>query len=99
MAAAGAMAWTGGRIGLLISCRHLQNTPSSAWIMMVRAADRCPRFQLPCASRHRELHEAGGAEQQHEHNSSGFRRNGHGIHKLQKLVDPSVCWFGMGGGE
>jgi hypothetical protein len=81
MATAGAMAWSGWweRIGVLVSCscRHLQNPSSSAWIM-VRAYGGS-----------RELHEAaGGAEQHHadEHSSDGFRRDGHGVYKLQDTV-------------
>jgi len=75
MATAGAMAWSGWweRIGVHVSCscRHLQNPSSSAWIM-VRAHG---------GSR-------GGAEQHHgdEHSSDGFRRDGHGVYKLQDTV-------------
>jgi hypothetical protein len=78
MATAGAMAWRGwGRIGdvvVLVSCsrRHLQqSSTSSEWTM----------------SRRGELHEAaGGADEQHpgdHQRSGGFRRNCHGVHKLQ----------------
>ena len=81
MAMVGARAWSGWweRIGVLVSCscRHLQNPSSSAWIM-VRAHGGSS-----------ELHEAaGGAEQHHgdEHSSHGFRRDGHGVYKLQDTV-------------
>ena len=53
---------------------------------------RCHRSQLPYASRHRELHRAGGAEQQHdEHSNKGFRRNGHGVYKSCRMVIAMVA--------